>query len=190
MCEDEKKAFLEKNVWVTEKIRMEAEEIRLRLNSRLSIFLNLVTSLIVVLSTLDLCVTENKKIINFSLLSLMLSIIVVSLTLIVTNWNLEVSANNFKNSYLDLQELYLDAEDLELSSIKKKYNEILRKYDNHNNIDYIYFKFAQAPENENFSCKLGEKLIVYLTKIVPNSLIIVALGALIFFITYYAIIGI
>jgi len=171
---------LKDRIWTTKKIRMEAEERRLQIKRDIDLVLNGVSALTLVLSVLSLVPSTLKNFISstgLSILSIILSIIMIITSLVVTNYRLSEEAAQFRQSYTELDSLenvvgaLSDENTKDLSELENKYTAILSKNLNHNNLDYIYFKYTQyvyQTKNKSDETKISitftTKLIYWFTK--------------------------
>lgn len=157
------KKYRDNRVWVTKKVRMEAEKLRKSLNIKLQILLNYYSVITLILSVLTIKIPDEK----LDMWNLIISISLLGITLTITFFNLDQKANEYKNCYLQLASIESDFDDLiykikkntleddeiytEFKNLKKSYTDILSISDNHSDLDYLEFKSKNAGFNLSFS---------------------------------------
>lgn len=158
--EDNIDNFKQNRVWVTKKIRMDAEAIRKRVNIHLEILLTYYSVATLALSV----ITYKNSDENLDTWNLLISIFLLGIVIIVTNLNLENKANEFKKSYILLDQLEAKIDKLifnikhnsakmtfqtaneEFFNIKEEYSKILNETDNHSDFDFLSYKVSKFPK--------------------------------------------
>ncbi|MGB3161779.1 MAG: SLATT domain-containing protein [Carnobacterium sp.] len=174
--------YKQTRVWVTKKVRMDAEAIRKRVNNHLEILLTYYS-----VATLSLSViTYKNPDENLDTWNLLITIFLLGIVIIVTNLNLDNKANEFKKSYILLDQLEAKIDKLIFNinhnsaeitfhiandaffNIKEEYSKILNETDNHSDFDFLSYRVSRFPKE--LSChdfiSYHSKKIFYYTIIV------------------------
>lgn len=137
--------FKDNKVWVTKKIRMDAEE-RMKLkNNIINYFLIYYSASLAVMSFLTL---YNHHGFDISLFSSMIALVLPSANIYQYKANYSQKEEQYRRSYTALSKLeseidtYLTNGTIDNNAVcefKNRYEDILTKYDNHETIDYKLF---------------------------------------------------
>ncbi|GEN44468.1 SLATT domain-containing protein [Alkalibacillus haloalkaliphilus] len=135
--------FIDKNIWVTRKSRIEAEARMIRNHNFLQFTLVYYTFFILAFS-IWLLVTENY---NISIFTVILSVGLFGFNIYFNSIGFNEKALKYKESYLELTQLQYKMEQLldeeegikteEFHDLKSDYQQILSKTDNHSELDYL-----------------------------------------------------
>ncbi|EGO2748145.1 TPA: SLATT domain-containing protein [Enterococcus faecalis] len=182
--EQELSNFLENKIWVTKKIRMEAEQDRKNKNKRLNYLLIYYSGCLSLMSFLNLYSPSGF---NISLWASMISLVLPSANLFQYKAGYIEEARGFKDCYLKLSNLEnrirvaltdskLSKEDV--NNYFSEYQKILDEYENQDGMDYLKFSYSQK-NNSSFNNKLtdGEERKVIFNKIF-SVIILVIVSAL------------
>lgn len=152
--------FKNDRVWVTKKIRMDAEAIRKKMNNHLQVLLTYYSVATLALSV----ITYKNSDENLDTWNLLITIFLLGIVIVVTNLNLDTKASEFKKSYILLDQLESKIDKLifdmkynsgkitfqkandEFLNIKEEYSKILNETDNHSDFDYLSYRVSRVPE--------------------------------------------
>ncbi|MGE6719569.1 SLATT domain-containing protein [Peribacillus frigoritolerans] len=146
------KEFRDNKVWVTKKIRMDAEA-RMNKNNLFSlIIVNYYTLIVLSLSIWALVIESKYMVDKISLITVISSVALFGISLFVSVFGFKEKAISYKQCYLDLYRLENQFDEILLddsldhskalnkfNELKKDYNHILEKTDNHSDEDRLYF---------------------------------------------------
>ena len=160
--------MIEKNhsekIYLTYKTRMTTEA-RLKYKAQLSnVFLTWYSFALIVFSLLDL--SKRFTIINFSMISAVVSIAIFAMTLFLYGQRYTERAGQFRECYLKLQALY--ESEIATASKMKKYSDILALYENQSDRDFDEMVFDSWWRGQTLRNAQGP------LKISKNTLLLVA----------------
>lgn len=148
----ELKDFNYNKIWVTKKVRMEAEQRRIKRNEYLNYFLIYYTASLSIMSFLNLYDSTGF---NLALFSSMISLVIPSVNMFQYKSNYSQQALEYRNSYLELSTLEdqinscianVDTKNEVLDynkvqKFKRDYATSINKYINHTTSDYHMFLY-------------------------------------------------
>lgn len=159
-------SLLYNDIWVTKKVRMDAEMDRKKKNKKLNYFLIYYSGMLAVMTFLNLSYPKGFKI---SIWASMISAVLPSINMFQYKAGYAEEAIDFRNCYLELSKLEGKIE-ATLSgnritpeifgNLNEEYELILEKYENHTDLDYKKFiisELSKETPNEEFVGKISKK---------------------------------
>jgi|GEM_PF-5205923 len=153
------KELVDNKIWVTKKVRMEAELDRKNKNKRLNYLLIYYSGCLSLMSFLNLYSPQGF---NISLWASMISLLLPCANIFQYKAGYIEEAVEFRECYLKLdsleKEINLSLIDKDISkeeakNFQSKYDNILNEYQNHADFDYMRFSISQK-NNKDFDYKL------------------------------------
>lgn len=176
--ENELKSKLVNNIWTTRKCRINASE-RLLRSAKFVEFLNVYYSIFLIILSLFSLIKHND---NFSLVSIILSIILTISIIYANATGLRDRSTALKQNYIDLQilldQLFLmetPNNQKELLSISEKYAELLKMSENHLSIDFYKLKSTSSDESLTMNKKEWVEYILFILWYILRRLLLIAI---------------
>ncbi|HCM89243.1 MULTISPECIES: SLATT domain-containing protein [Vagococcus] len=167
ILKEELKKWSDDNVWVTKKVRMDAELDRKNKNKRLNYYLIYYSGALAVMTFLNLSYPDGFKI---SIWASMISAVLPSVNIFQYKAGYNEEAQDFRKCYLELSKLeikvkskilgdnYFGMSDFE--DIKEEYENILENHENHTDLDFKKFvqsELSKEKPNKKLKGKISKK---------------------------------